>query len=222
MPFIFANFNGTMQDIRVFTHEMGHAFQTYASRHKALEDYLWPTMDACEIHSMGLEFLTWPQMELFFGADTDRFRRLHLTQAILVLPYIVAVDHFQHLVYANPNCSPSERAAFWQQMERMYLPHLQWGDLAHPASGRRWQAQLHIFRAPFYYIDYALAQTCALQLWSQSTRDHQATMVRYGNLCRRGGEAPFLDLVRSAGLASPFASGSLSTVMAKARKFLNA
>ncbi len=110
MPFIFANFNGTMQDIRVFTHEMGHAFQTYASRHQPLEDYLWPTMDACEIHSMGLEFLTWPQMELFFGADTARFRRLHLTQAILVLPYIVAVDHFQHLVYANPNCSPSERA----------------------------------------------------------------------------------------------------------------
>ena len=162
LPFIFANFNGTMHDVGVFTHEMGHAFQCYSSRNQPLSDYFFPTMDAAEIHSMGLEFLSWPQMELFFGDGAERFRWMHLTQRLAVVPYIAAVDHFQHRVYAEPNCSADERAAIWQEMERTYLPSLDWGDLAHPASGRRWQAQLHIFTVPFYYIDYALAITCAL------------------------------------------------------------
>ena len=60
MPYVFANFNGTKGDVEVFTHEMGHAFQSYESREQPLSDYLWPTYESCEIHSMSLEFLTWP------------------------------------------------------------------------------------------------------------------------------------------------------------------
>jgi M3 family oligoendopeptidase len=220
-PFIFANFNGTMHDIGVFTHEMGHAFQNHSSRHQPLEDYLWPTMEACEIHSMGLEFLSWPQMELFFGGDAERFRWMHLTQRLAVLPYIAAVDHFQHLVYATPSCTADDRAATWQEMERIYLPSLDWGDLIHPASGRRWQAQLHVFTHPFYYIDYSLALTCALQLWVRAAEDRAGAMASFNQLCRRGGEAPFGELVKSAGLTSPFADGCLERVVEHADRVLN-
>lgn len=221
MPFIYANFNGTMQDVRVFTHEMGHAFQTYSSLSQPLVDYIIATMESCEIHSMGLEFLTWPQMELFFGDAAGRFRRTHLLQLLLFLPYGIAVDHFQHLVYAKPNASPDDRAAMWQEMEQTYLPWLNWGDLAHPAGGRRWQAQLHIFGSPFYYIDYALALTCALQLWVRAAEDRDAAMSSYISLCRRGGDAPFNQLVKSIGLRSPFEEGCLKAVIEHAARELN-
>jgi len=102
LPFIFANFNGTKSDVEVFTHEIGHAFQSYCSREQPLADYLFPTYESCEIHSMGLEFLTWPNMEKFFGDEAERFRQIHLLQSLLFLPYGVAIDHFQHLVYARP------------------------------------------------------------------------------------------------------------------------
>ncbi len=217
MPFIYANFNGTMQDVRVFTHEMGHAFQTYCSLDQPLLDYVMATMETCEIHSMGLEFLSWPQMEQFFGDAAGRFRKTHLTQLLLFLPYGAAVDHFQHLVYAEPDASPDDRATMWREMERSYLPWLNWGDLAHAASGRRWQAQLHIFGYPFYYIDYALALTCALQLWVRAADNRGAAMSSYLELCRRGGEASFGELVRSAGLKSPFESGCLEKTIARAR-----
>ena len=220
MPFIYANFNGTERDVLVFTHEMGHAFQTYLSMNMPLTDYLLGTAETCEIHSMSLEFLTWPQMELFFGADADRFRKLHLTTSILFLPYGVAVDHFQHLVYAQPHASPDDRAAMWQEMERTYLPWLNWDDLAHPASGRRWQSQIHVFKYPFYYIDYALALTCALQLWVRAAEDRAAAMQCYVELCRRGGEAAFSDIVRSAGLASPFEEGCLQQAVEHAYRQL--
>ena len=218
LPFIFANFNGTKGDVEVFTHEVGHAFQCYQSRNQPLTDYLWPTYESCEIHSMGLEFLTWPHMEKFFGDDAERFRRIHLTQGLLFIPYGVAVDHFQHLVYERPSATPAERHAMWQEMEKMYLPWRDYGDLPHLPSGGFWQFQRHIYLSPFYYIDYTLAQTCALQLWVRSQKDPQGTLDAYVALCQRGGEAPFQQLAKSAGLISPFEKGCLKDVVALAKK----
>lgn len=220
-PFIFANFNGSKGDVEVFTHEMGHAFQNYQSRGLPLFDYLWPTYEACEIHSMGLEFLTWPHMEKFFGDDAERFRKTHLTQAILFLPYGVAIDHFQHLVYASPEATPQERHRMWQEMERAYLPWVRYGDMPHVAQGGFWQFQRHIYLHPFYYIDYTLALTCALQLWLRSQKDFNEAMSAYVALCRRGGEAPFQELAASAGLISPFAPRCLEEVIAHARTALS-
>jgi M3 family oligoendopeptidase len=220
LPFIYANFDGTIHDMLVFTHEMGHAFQMYVSLNLPLSDYIIGTMESSEVHSMGLEFLSWPQMRLFFGEEAQRACRTHLEQRLGLLPYMAAVDHFQHLVYANPDASPDDRAQMWQEMEHTYLPQLQWGDLPHPAGGRRWQAQLHIFGHPFYYIDYALAQTCAMQLWVLAAEDRDAAMNAYVRLCRRGGEAPFGELVESAGLVSPFEDGCLERVMEQARREL--
>jgi len=217
LPFIFANFNGTKDDIEVFTHEMGHAFQNYCSRSKPLSDYVWPTSEACEIHSMGLEFLSWPQMGLFFGSEAERFCNIHLLSSIAFIPYGTAVDHFQHLVYQKPQASPEERAAMWHEMEQIYLPWRRWGDLSNEAGGRFWQGQLHIFVSPFYYIDYVLALVCALQFWGSAEKDRQTAMAQYFALCRRGGEAPFTELVDSAGLQSPFSRGVLEGMVHKAR-----
>jgi M3 family oligoendopeptidase len=220
VPYIFANFNGTKGDVEVFTHEMGHAFQNYLSQQQPLLDYLWPTYESCEIHSMGLEFLTWPHMEKFFGEDAERFRRIHLEQSLLFLPYGVAVDHFQHLVYARPDATPQERFEMWREIEQTYLPWRDYDGVPHVSDGGMWQLQRHIYLSPFYYIDYTLAQTCALQFWVRSQQDYAQTMDDYVALCRRGGEAPFQQLAQSAGLTSPFQSGCLESVAEQACRIL--
>jgi M3 family oligoendopeptidase len=221
MPFIFANFTGTHHDIGVFTHEMGHAFQNHRSRDLPNVDYLWPTMEAAEIHSMSLEFLTWPFMELLVGdAAADRFRRMHLIGALSFLPYGVCVDHFQHEVFDNPNASPQERHAIWRRLEQHYMPWTDHGDLAYLAKGGRWQAKPHIYNSPFYYIDYTLAQCCAMQFWSRARRDAKGALDAYVGLCDLGGSAPFQELVRDAGLISPFADGALADVVREAEAFL--
>jgi M3 family oligoendopeptidase len=218
VPYVYANFNGTKGDVEVLTHEIGHAFQNYMSRQQPLIDYLWPTYESCEIHSMGLEFLTLPWTDKFFGKeDGERFRRLHLEQSLLFLPYGVAVDHFQHLVYSQPDASPADRHQMWQEMERTYLPWRKYGDLPHVAEGGFWQFQRHVYLNPFYYIDYTLAQTCALQYWVWAEKDFAAAMQSYVALCKRGGEAPFQELTRGAGLISPFDQDCLRDVVAKAK-----
>ena len=221
MPFIFANFNGTHHDVDVFTHEMGHAFQNYMSRQQPVSDYFWPTMEAAEIHSMSLEFLAHPHIAPMFGAATARYRRMHLIGALEFLPYGVCVDHFQHEIYADPDLTPADRHAIWRRLEQLYLPWRDWGDLAYPAMGGRWQAQMHIYRSPFYYIDYTLAQCCALQFWVASQRDERAAFDTYVNLCALGGSRPFGGLVAAAGLVSPFTPGALRDAVRAAAQALD-
>jgi M3 family oligoendopeptidase len=221
MPYIFANFNGTHHDIDVFTHEMGHAFQNYQSRNQPGFDYLWPTMESAEIHSMSLEVLAFPQIALMVGEGAaDRYRRMHLIESLAFLPYGVCVDHFQHEIYAKPDASPAERHEMWKRLQSLYLPWRDFGDIGYPAKGGYWQKQMHIYGSPFYYIDYTLALCCALQFWVKSRQDYAAAMRDYVALCGRGGSAPFQSLVASAGLISPFSPGALEAVVKDAEAVL--
>lgn len=221
LPFIFANFNGTRGDVDVFTHEMGHAFQAYSSRNSPHSDIVWPTTEACEIHSMALEYLAWPHLDLFYGAAAaEKIRHAHLASSVAFLPYGVCIDHFQHTVHENPDASPADRLTMWQELEKTYLPWYDYGDLPAESAGRLWQMKQHLYTSPFYYIDYTLALTGALQFWQKSRTGYPTTLDIYTALCQRGGTLPFTGLLDSAGLESPFTPGTLKKVITTARHYL--
>jgi len=219
-PFIFSNFNGTSGDIDVLTHEAGHAFQVWSSSDFPFDEYHWPTSDAAEIHSMSMEFFTWPWMRLFFGEQTDKYYFMHLSGAVQFLPYGVAVDEFQHIIYENPGMTPAERNAVWRDLEKTYLPQRDYDGNAHLEAGRFWQKQSHIFNSPFYYIDYTLAQICAFQFWMRDRQNHEEAWRDYVALCKAGGSQSFLELVKSANLRSPFEDGCVESVVGEIRRFL--
>ncbi|MCA1029432.1 M3 family oligoendopeptidase [Bacillus timonensis] len=212
-PYIFSNFNGTSGDIDVLTHEAGHAFQVYSSRHFEIPEYNWPTYEACEIHSMSMEFFTWPWMELFFKEDTEKYKFAHLSEALLFLPYGVAVDEFQHFVYENPDVTPEERNKAWKEIEKKYLPDRDYDGNEYLENGGFWQRQSHIYTTAFYYIDYTLAQICAFQFWKRSREDQESAWNDYLELCKQGGSKPFTQLVKEANLLSPFEEGSVQSVV---------
>ncbi|HYK72121.1 MAG TPA: M3 family oligoendopeptidase, partial [Pseudoneobacillus sp.] len=220
-PFIFSNFNGTSGDIDVLTHEAGHAFQVYSSRHFEIPEYNWPTFEACEIHSMSMEFFTWPWMDLFFKEDTDKYKFAHLSGALLFLPYGVSVDEFQHWVYENPEATPKERKQAWREIERKYSPHKDYDGNEYLENGGFWQRQGHIYNSPFYYIDYTLAQICAFQFWKKSREDQEAAWKDYAHLCQLGGSLSFTKLAEEAGLISPFQDGCVESVVGEIENWLN-
>jgi len=220
-PFIFSNFNGTSGDIDVLTHEAGHAFQVYSSRHFDIPEYYWPTYEACEIHSMSMEFFTWPWMELFFKEDSEKYKFAHLSDALLFLPYGVSVDEFQHWVYEHPEATPTERKQKWREIERKYLPHKDYDGNSYLEAGGFWQRQGHIYNSPFYYIDYTLAQICAFQFWKRSRDNKEAAWEDYLRLCKLGGSMPFVELVKEANLISPFEDGCVQSVVGEIEGWLN-
>ncbi len=219
-PYIFANFNGTAHDVNVLTHETGHAFQIYQSRN-LLPVYRWPTLEACEIHSMSMEFITWPWMKNFFKEDTEKYKFDHLASAVSFLPYGALVDEFQHEIYENPSFSPDERKAVWRKLEIKYLPFKDYDDDEFLNKGTYWFRQGHIFSSPFYYIDYTLAQVCAFQFFIWSRIDHKSTFENYVSLCRLGGSKPFTDLMESAKLKNPFKEGTIEEILKPIKEYLD-
>lgn len=220
-PYIFANMNGTSDDIRVLTHEAGHAFQAYSSRNYSVPEYVFPTLESAEIHSMSMEFITWPWMNLFFNGETDKFKFSHLEKSVMFIPYGVTVDEFQHIVYANPDLTPTERKQVWRDTEKKYLPWKEYEGNDFLESGGYWQGQPHIFRVPFYYIDYCLAMICAFQFWIKANNNREHAWQEYHKLCKAGGSKSFSKLLEVGNLKSPFDESTITDVIGQISSWLN-
>ena len=223
VPFIFANFNGTQHDVEVVTHEAGHAFECWLNRKRIPLECIWPSMEACEVHSMSMEFFAWPWAEGFFGPDTRKFRYSHLASALTFIPYGTMVDHFQHEVYAHPEMTPAERHGVWKRLLGVYMPWMKLdGEIPFYSEGEGWQRQHHIYSSPFYYIDYCLAQTVSLEFWAMIQKDLKDAWQRYMAYSVQGGSRTFTELLANAGLGSPFDESTLRDVCGKAKAWLDA
>ena len=221
VPFIFANFNGTQGDVEVVTHEAGHAFAYWMNRKRIPTEYADPSAEACEVHSMSMEFFGWKNAEGFFGPDARKFKYSHLAGAITFIPYGTMVDHFQHIVYEKPEMTPAERHAEWKRLLGIYMPWMKLdGDIPFFADGEGWQRQSHIYECPFYYIDYCLAQTVALEFWAMIRKDPEDAWKHYMAYTEQGGSRAFTDLLRNADLVTPFDEACLRGVCETATKWL--
>jgi len=214
-PFIFANFNGTNGDIDVITHECGHAFQGFLSAEDSIREHAEITMETAEIHSMSMEFFTEPWMKLFFGERTSDYLSMHLQEAVTFIPYGCMVDEFQHVVYLNPDMTPAERKAAWRKLEKEYKPHLDYEGDDYLNEGGYWQRQQHIYSSPFYYIDYCLAQTCALEYKVLMDADYKAAWESYLKLCKLSASGFFVDMIKEVGLHNPLEEGCVKSIVEK-------
>ena len=212
-PFIFSNFNGTSGDVDVLTHEAGHAFAFYRSMRKGyLSDQTEATIEACEVHSMSMEFLTAPWHEKFFGDKTRKYEIGHCEDALIFIPYGCMVDEFQHKMYENPDLTPAQRNQLWLELEGKYRPWIDFDGLPFYGRGAGWQRQLHIYLYPLYYIDYCMAQTVAFQFWIASMADREDAWARYLRFADAGGTKTFEELVAAAGLKRPYAPGCIREI----------
>src|SRR5690606_11059633 len=114
--------------------------------HIDLLELRWPGLEACEVHSMSMEFLAFPYYEEFFTEDdAEKFRKRHFADSLMIMPYIALVDEFQHDVYAGKAEGAEGRAQLWEALEKKYNPGIDFSS-APDWQRHRWIRQLHIFR----------------------------------------------------------------------------
>ncbi len=217
-PFVFANFNGTSGDVDVITHECGHAFQGYIAGKDPIREHAEIGMETAEVHSMSMEFFAHRWIPLFFGDRAKDYCDMHLEDAVTFIPYGCMVDEFQHIVYENPGMTPDERHAAWLSLEKIYRPHMDYDGDAFFGKGGFWQKQSHIYCSPFYYIDYCLAQTCALQYKAKMDEDFAAAWESYLKLCKLSASDFFTNMLAEVGLDSPFEPGCLKNIVDRLEK----
>lgn len=180
-PFIFSNFNGTAGDVDVLTHEAGHAFAFYRAMNSDIyPDLREPTIEACECHSMSMEFLTQDYHKYFFGAQTAKYELAHCEDSLDFIPYGCMVDEFQHLMYENEDLTPDERHGVWEKLEKKYRPWLSMDGLPFYGRYAHWQWKPHIYLNPLYYIDGRVPGLDAL------SAGPQGSVGEISGLCRPG------------------------------------
>lgn len=217
---ILCNSTGDADDVRTLTHEMGHAFQGLESMHIEAVDLQWGSFELAEVYSMGMEFLSLPYMSEFFDkVNEDKFVRFKWVDSAFTTCYVCVVDEFQHWVYENPEASAIDRDKFWAKTYQKYLPAVDYSGYEQ-YEATRWYAQGHIFNAPFYYIDYGLAEICAMQFGIMNEIDHKKAVSLYLKMCKLGGTRSFIDTLKYCGLSSPFDETTIKNTAEYLKRFL--
>lgn len=220
-PFVFSCFNGTTGDVDVLTHEMGHAFAGYmAMRTQKLQAQWGEPTDIAEIHSMSMEQFAYPYAELFFGDKAEKYRFQHAQEALTFVPFGVAVDEFQHIVYENPDLTPKERTQKWKELEEKYMPWRKYDGIEFFENGGWWYHKIHIFLYPFYYINYTLTTMGAMEFKKKMSENKAEGWRDYMTLCSLGGSLGYLDTLKAANLSVPFEKGSVKKACSYAMECL--
>ena len=205
MPFIFETYHATTGALKTFAHETGHGFHSYTKRGEPFSFSGACSSDLAEIHSMGMEFLVWPYLKYVLPEEEiASYCYIHLKNALSFIPYGCAIDEFQETIYDHPNLSVEDRKDLWKQLEKQYMPWKKYDTDLFLSKGRAWQRQTHVYRWPFYYIDYVLAQVCALELHFMDQENHETAWNCYKKILEYSGQKGFKETIESAGLPSPF------------------
>ncbi|MEE8176624.1 MAG: M3 family oligoendopeptidase, partial [Acidobacteriota bacterium] len=213
-PFIFMNAVGRDLDIRTLLHEGGHAFHMLAAREEPLIQYRHAPMEFCEVASMSMELLATPHLDVFYKNPEDRNRayRAKLEDFILIFPWIATIDAFQHWVYTHPDQTRDERAQAWRQIHGRFSAVVDWSGYEEQRT-YLWHRQLHLYEVPFYYIEYGIALTGALQVWMRSRTDYRDAVERYWAALSLGGTRPLPELFAAAGVRFSFDYETLKPLM---------
>jgi oligoendopeptidase F len=206
-PFIFMNAAGMHRDLVTMVHEAGHAFHSLLSKEDPLLEYRGAPTEFSEVASMSMELLTLPyHAEFYSEEECQRALRERLEKFPTIMAWIATIDAFQHWVYTNPGHTRAERTEAWRGLVRRFGNDVSW-EGCEDARDAQWQRQLHLFGMPFYYIEYGIAETGAIQMWLNSRRDPKGALANYRKGLALGGSRPLPELFGAAGLRLDLGAG---------------
>lgn len=206
LPFIFMNAVGTLRDVITLVHEGGHAVHAMLSHPLEFSSFKETPSEISELASMGMELISMEHWEHFFQnpEDLKRARLNHLESILSILPWVAAIDQFQHWIYSHPSQTTQERTHCWEQlMERYSGKVVDFSDLK-KFRGHSWQKQLHLYQVPFYYIEYGFAQLGAIALWRNYLQQPDLALRQYMDTLKLGYTRPLKELYQTAGIRFDF------------------
>jgi oligoendopeptidase F len=206
VPFIYMNAVGSQRDLVTMVHEGGHAVHSFLTRDLKLTGFKEFPSEVAELASMSMELLTMDYWDEFYDNEEDlkRAKKEQLQKALETLPWVAAIDKFQHWVYENPTHSVTERNAKWNLiMQEFGSSVVDWtGNETHLTN--LWQKQLHLFEVPFYYIEYGMAQLGAIAVWRNYKQNPTKAIDQYMEALKLGYTKSIGEIYQTAGIEFNF------------------
>jgi len=215
VPFIFMNSVGLHRDLVTMVHEGGHAIHSFLDKDLELMDFKSPPSEVAELASMSMELMSMEHWGVFFPVEADlkRAKRQQLESVIDTLPWIAAIDKFQHWVYLNPVHTVANRYDVWEKiMADFGSSVISYKGLENNLK-RRWQVQLHLYEVPFYYIEYGFAQLGAIAMWKQYKENPKQAIENYKKALALGYTRSIPEIYKAAGIKFDFSPGYIKELM---------
>lgn len=215
VPFIYMNAAGTLRDLVTMVHEGGHAIHSFLSRHLELTEFKSVPSEVAELASMGMELISMDYWDEFFTNEDDlkRAQKEQLEKVIGTLPWVAAIDKFQHWIYENPTHSEQERYEKWNEIISTFGSSvIDWNGLEEIRSNM-WQKQLHLYEVPFYYIEYGMAQLGAIALWRNYKQNPEKTIQQYKDALKLGYTKSIGEIYKTAGIEFNFTRDYVKELM---------
>ena len=215
IPFIFMNATGNLRDLETMFHEGGHAIHSFLSAGQKLIEYKELPAEVAELASMSMELISMDQWHNFFDSNDDlkRAKRTQLEGVLQILPWIAAVDQFQHWLYKNPDHSDEERITAWVDIFNIFGSKMvDWEDLSKEKEFM-WQKQLHIFEVPLYYIEYGIAQLGAIAVWKKYKENPEKALDQFEAALSLGYSVPIPEIYKTAGIHFNFSQAYVKQLM---------
>lgn len=215
LPFIFMNSANTDRDIYTLLHESGHSFHQFALADQPILAYRDVPAEFAEVASMSMELIGTSNLKPFYGSDNEAITRSvegELADVIWLFPWVASIDSFQHRLYNFPTHTASDRSDIWDEIMDRYDAGVDYSGLE-AVRRNLWQKQLHLFECPFYYIEYAIAQIGALQVWANFKKDPQKAIDDLFRAESLGSSRPLPELFAAANIKFDFTAKTLEPLM---------
>lgn len=207
-PFLFANMDGSENDVYSISHEFGHCFAIWEQLKRGSRSE-GRSMDVCEIHSQAMQMMTLPYYEAFYGEDADVARRYDVFTIVSGILTAALNDEFQEQIYRQPQMTVDQLNELYLELALEYglVVESPYSDLETFSKG--WFTTNQYFDTPFYAIDYSLSGCVALEFLQRSMEDSQGALDTYLVLVRQDAGYDFLTVLEKTGLQSPFSEEQL-------------
>lgn len=207
-PFLFANMDGSENDVYSISHEFGHCFAIWEQLKRGSRSE-GRSMDVCEIHSQAMQMMTLPYYEAFYGEDADVARRYDVFTIVSGILTAALNDEFQEQIYQQPQMTVDQLNELYLELALEYglVVESPYSDLETFSKG--WFTTNQYFDTPFYAIDYSLSGCVALEFLQRSMEDSQGALDTYLVLVRQDAGYDFLTVLEKTGLQSPFSEEQL-------------
>ncbi|OBW56751.1 M3 family oligoendopeptidase [Bacillus cereus] len=215
LSYIFMNLNYTQDDIITFIHEMGHSIHNELIKPLKLRQYIEIPAETAELASMTMELFSLNYWDTFYTdkKDLKQAKINFFKDVISYLPIMLIVDQFQHWLYENPIHTSEERNEKYLQLQKHYQSSVIHIDGYENWIATSWLPVLHIFEVPFYYIEYAIAQLGALQMYKQYKEDPKQALENYKKALSLGSSQSIKEVYDAAGIRFDFSGETIKELM---------
>ena len=205
VPFIYMNSVGSQRDLVTMVHEGGHAIHSFLCRNLELTDFKSTPSEVAELASMAMELLSMDYWDIFYKNENElkRAKLEQLEKALGTLPWVAAIDKFQHWIYTN-NHTSKERKEKWLEIDSELGNQVINWDGQESAQKIMWQRQLHLYEVPFYYIEYGMAQLGAIAVWRSYKKHGEEAIENYINALKLGYTKSIGEIYKTAGIKFDF------------------